>query len=222
MKIIEDADLIKKCQLRLKSKFFFQADKKPKPVLSWKLPTAKVPYEVNYISRFNMWGCYIENPHKSNKHWNGFGIGEPKAGKACIIDLTVAFAKNGKDRDQCAVFVEKEGEILVCHTGLIYGAADYFWEKFNGQVNTGTYADGEEVKLAVVGNLDSDSCLGEFASFAKEVKKIRAIKKIEKKRAKEEKTALSKAKAAQADVQEVQVEPTLPQAQEDSTPAEGE
>ncbi len=198
MKIIEDAELIKKCQLRLKSKFFFQADKKPKPILSWKLPTAKVPYEVNFISRFNMWGAYMENPHKSDKHWNGFGIGEPKAGKACIIDLTVAFGKDGSDREQVGVFAEKEGEIFICHTGAIYGAADYFWEKFNGEMQTGTYGDGDDVQLAVVANLDSDSCLSEFASFAKEVKKIRAIKKIEKKRAKEQKTLQSKAKTTEA------------------------
>lgn len=221
MKIIEDAELIKKCQLRLKSKFFFQADKKPKPILSWKLPTAKVPYEVNYISRFNMWGAYMENPHKSSKHWNGFGVGEPKAGKACPIDLTVAFGKDGSDREQCGVFAEKEGEVLICHTGEIYGAADYFWEKFNGQMLTGQYSDGEEVQLAVVANLDSDACLSEFASFAKEVKKIRAIKKIEKKRAKEEKSALSKAKAAQ--VQSTQPKPEVPAADgNDTTLPKGE
>ena len=219
MKIIEDAELIKKSQLRLKSKFFFQADKKPKPILSWKLPTAKVPYEVNFISRFNMWGAYMENPHKSNKHWNGFGIGEPKAGKACIIDLTVAFGKDGSDREQVGVFMEKEGEILICHTGAIYGAADYFWEKFNGQRLTCTYSDGTEVQLAVVANLDSDTCLSEVASFAKEVKKIRAIKKIEKKRAKEQKILLSKTKA----VETPNPEPELTQqADSDASTPEGE
>lgn len=215
MKIIEDKDLIKKCQLRLKSKFFFQADKKPKPILSWKSPTAKVPYEVNYISRFNMWGCYVEDPHKQDLHWNGFGVGEPKAGKACIIDLTTVFGKDGSDRERNGVFVEVEGEILICHTGDIYGAADYFWEKFSGQMITGVYSDGEELKLAVASNLDSDSCLSEYATFVKEVKKIRAIKKIDKKRAKEEKSALSKAAQAVSKPKQDEVTP-------DDSPADGE
>jgi len=185
MRILEDAEKIKKCQIRLKSKFFFGADKKPKPLLTWKSPAGKFPYEVNYISRFNMWSCYMENPHKTQRHWNGFGVGEPKPTKAVAIDLAISFSIDGTDRGQAGAFVEgPNGETWICHTGNVYVGKDYFWEKYDGKQIDATYSDGEEVKLAVVANLDSDSCLSEVAHFVKEVNKYKAIKKIEKKRAK--------------------------------------
>jgi len=174
MRIVEDLSLVEKCQLKLKSKFFFNASKKPKPLLSWKSPASKIPYEVNYISSLRIWGCYILNPQNSTRHWNGFGVGEPISGKATTIDLTMAFSNSADDREQGAVFLENEqGEILIGHTGNVYRKKDVFWEKYTGEEITGEYEDKTTEKYAYVANLSSSDCLKEIASFVKLVKMMK-------------------------------------------------
>lgn len=156
--------------MQLKSKFFFNADKKPKPLLAWKAPVGKFRYEVNYASSLRIWACYILNPHNSLQHWNGFGVGEPTSGKAAPIDLTISFAGD-KDAKTQGVFVENEtGEILICHTGGVSKTKDLFWEKYTGDEMTCKYEDETEVRFAYVSNLSSSDCLKEIASFVKMVK----------------------------------------------------
>lgn len=171
MKIVENSDLIEKYQMLLKSKFFFNADKKPKPILAWKSPTGKFPYEVNYITSLRIWGCYMLNPRDSVRHWNGFGVGAPVSGKATTVDLTIGFSNSKDDKSQEGVFIENEkGEILICHTGNVYRGKDLFWEKFSGEEINCAYEDQTEGKFAYVANLSSGECLKEIASFVKMVK----------------------------------------------------
>ena len=182
MKVVEDVELIAKYQMKLKSKFFFSADKKPKPLLTWKSPAGKFQYEVNYVSNLRIWSCYIKDPHKSTRHWNGFGVGEPTSGKAVPIDFNMSFANGKDDRSQAAVFVENEdGDILICHTGDIYKGKELFWEKFHGPEINGEYADNTTEKFAYVANLNSTDCLREIASFTKIVSGIKKPKRVKKK-----------------------------------------
>lgn len=174
MNIIESPELIGKYQTKLKSKLYFQANKRPKPILTWPGPNGNLPYEVNYISKLNMWGCYILNPRKTERHWNGFGIREPKIGKSLPIDLTISFPNKEQDRKQGGVFVESEnGEVLIYHTGNIYGGVELFWAKYTGKEIQGIYSDGTERKLAYVASLNSKDCLKEIASFVRKVNSIR-------------------------------------------------
>ena len=178
MKIIEDASVIEKHQMKLKSKFFFSADKKPKPALSWKSPTGKFPYEVNYVSGLRIWGCYIQDPHNTKRHWNGYGVGEPASGKATTVDLIISFAHEKDDKSQAGVFVENSnGEILICHSGDIYRGKELFWEKYKGEVIECTYGDNTSEKFAYVANLSSGNCMREIADFVKMVKMMRVKKK---------------------------------------------
>ena len=171
MKIVEDLEQIRKYQMQLKSKFFFNADKRPKPLLTWKAPTGKVAWEVNYASNLRIWGCYIMNPYNTIRHWNGFGVGEPIRGKSAPIDFTINFANSQDDRSQDSVFVEnKEGEILICHNGTIGRNKDLFWEKYTGELLDCTYSDQTTGKFALVANLNGGECLKEIASFVKMVK----------------------------------------------------
>ena len=174
MKVVVDSSDIEKYQMKLKSKFFFGADKKPKPVLSWKSPAGKVPYEVNYLSSLRIWSCYMLNPQGSTRHWNGFGVGEPASGKATTIDLTIPFAVDKDGKDQNGVFVENaNGEILICHTGNVYRSKDLFWDKFTGQEITIDNEDETKTRYAYVANLSSPECLHEIASFVKMVKMMK-------------------------------------------------
>ena len=184
MKVLEDSSEIEKCQMKLKSKFFFSADKKPRPLLPWKAPIGKFAYEVNYVSNLRIWACYILNPHKSTVHWNGFGVGEPTSGKAAALNLKLAFANEKDDRTQGAVFVENaEGDILIGHSGDVKVGKELFWEKFTGKEINAEYADNTTEKFAYVANLSSTECLREIASF---VKNVALIKKPKKTKAKKE------------------------------------
>jgi len=174
MKIIEDLSLIEKYQMQLKSKFFFKADKKIKPVLAWKSPAAKVPYEVNYLSAHRIWGCYMLDPQNSTRHWNGFGVGEPTTAKATVIDLIISFPNTKDDKEQNAAFIENEkGEILIGHTGDVYRGKTLFWEKYSGEEIYAEYQDASQEKFAFVANLTQGGYLKEIASFAKMVKLIK-------------------------------------------------
>ena len=178
MNIIEDASVIKKHQMKLKSKFFFSADKKPKPALSWKSPTGKFPYEVNYVSGLRIWGCYVEDPHTTKRHWNGYGVGEPASGKATTVDFIISFGYEKDDKSQAGVFVENShGEVLICHTGDIYRSKEIFWEHYKGEVVECTYGDGTAEKFAYVANLSSGNCMREIADFVKMVKMMRVKSK---------------------------------------------
>ena len=177
MKIVEDSDLIEKYQMKLKSKFFFNADKKPKPLLPWKAPVGKFSYEVNYGVNLRIWNCYILNPHKSKQHWNSFGVGEPVSGKATPINLVLSFASVKDDRSQNSVFVENsKGEILIGHSGHVTGGKELFWSKFKGEELNCEYDDKTAAKYAYVANLSSTDCLQEVASFVKMVKSLKKKK----------------------------------------------
>jgi hypothetical protein len=177
MKIIESAELIEKYQIKLKDMLFFKADKRPKPILTWKSPNGKLHYEVNYISKLNLWGCYISNPHQSFRHWNGYGIGEPISDKPLSTDLTISFPVDERDRNQGGAFVEsKNGDILICHSGNIYGGQDLFWDNYKGDELICEYSDGTNKRFACVANLDPTNCFREIALFVKQVNAIKRNK----------------------------------------------
>ncbi len=170
MKLVEDSQLIKKNQLILKSKLFFKADKYPKPLIVW--PNGKTKYEVSYINKLNLWGCYMLNPNGTTRHWNAYGIGEPISDKNATIDLTISFPINSEDKQQGGAFFEnEEGHTLLYHSGSAHGKSSKFWDEYKGD-----FIDHDSRKYAYVANLNSANCLSEIVTYIKLVKKIKRKK----------------------------------------------
>ena len=105
--------------------------------------------EVSYSPELDLW--YAMQP-QGKKCWNGFGIGQPVAGKKVSIAAEINFPAEGLNRAVSGVFAE-DGDTLTADDG------------------------GKEETFALVGRLDDADFAAELAAFVKEILRIKAAAK---------------------------------------------
>ena len=130
--------------------------------------------EVSYSPELDLW--YAMQP-QSKKCWNGFGIGQPVAGKKVSIAAEINFPTEGLNRAVSGVFAEDgDGGVWVLHRGKIRGGKELFFRHFGGET---LMADdgGKEKTFALVGRLDDADFAAKLAAFVKEILRIKAAAK---------------------------------------------
>ena len=130
--------------------------------------------EVAYSPELDLW--YAMQP-QGKKCWNGFGIGQPMAGKKVSIAAEINFPTEGLNRAVSGVFAEDDdGGVWVLHRGKIRGGKELFFRHFGGET---LMADdgGKEETFALVGQLDDADFAAKLAAFVKEILRIKAAAK---------------------------------------------
>ena len=121
--------------------------------------------EVSYSPELDLW--YAMQP-QGKKCWNGFGIGQPVAGKKVSIAAEINFPAEGLNRAVSGVFAEDgDGGIWVLHRGKIRGGKELFFRHFGGKEET----------FALIGRLDDADFAAKLAAFVKEILRIKAAAK---------------------------------------------
>ena len=130
--------------------------------------------EVAYSPELDLW--YAMQP-QGKKCWNGFGIGQPAAGKKVSIAAEINFPAEGLNRAVSGVFAEDDdGGVWVLHRGKIRGGKELFFRHFDGETLTADDG-GKEDTFALVGRLDDADFAAELAAFVKEILRIKAAAK---------------------------------------------
>lgn len=127
--------------------------------------------EAAYSPELNLWYAV---QRQDKKCWNGFGIGEPSAGKKLPIAAEINFPNEGLNRAVSGVFAEDgDGVISVLHRGKIRGGRELFFRHFGGE--TVKADDGGKIdEFALIGRLDNRDFAAELAAFVSEVLRIKA------------------------------------------------
>ena len=127
--------------------------------------------ETSYSPSLNLWYAFRR---QDKKCWNGFGIGEPSAGKKLPIAAEINFPNEGLNRAVSGVFAEDgDGVISVLHRGKIRGGRELFFRHFGGE--TVKADDGGKIdEFALIGRLDNRDFAAELAAFVSEVLRIKA------------------------------------------------
>ena len=130
--------------------------------------------EVAYSPELDLW--YAMQP-QGKKCWNGFGIGQPAAGKKVSIAAEINFPTEGLNRAVSGVFAEDgNGGVWVLHRGKIRGGKELFFRHFGGETLTADDG-GKEETFALVGRLDDADFAAKLAAFVKEILRIKAAVK---------------------------------------------
>ena len=130
--------------------------------------------EVSYSPELDLW--YAMQP-QGKKCWNGFGIGQPAAGKKVSIAAEINFPTEGLNRAVSGVFAEDgNGGVWVLHRGKIRGGKELFFRHFGGETLTADDG-GKEETFALVGRLDDADFAAKLAAFVKEILRIKAAAK---------------------------------------------
>ena len=113
---------------------------------------------------------------QGKKCWNGFGIGQPAAGKKVSIAAEINFPAEGLNRAVSGVFAEDgDGGVWVLHRGKIRGGKELFFRHFDGETLTADDG-GKEETFALVGKLDGDFPQ-RLGNFVHEILRIKAAAK---------------------------------------------
>ena len=92
----------------------------------------------------------VRHAAAGKKCWNGFGIGQPAAGKKVSIAAEINFPTEGLNRAVSGVFAEdNDGGVWVLHRGKIRGGKELFFRHFGGETLTAD-DDGKEETFALV------------------------------------------------------------------------
>ena len=90
--------------------------------------------EVSYSAELDLWYAMQA---QGKKCWNGFGIGQPVAGKKVLIAAEINFPTEGLNRAVSGVFAEdSNGGVWVLHRGKIRGGKALFFQYYQGETLT--------------------------------------------------------------------------------------
>jgi len=90
--------------------------------------------EAAYSPELDLWYAQTQD---GKKCWNGFGIGQPVAGKKVSIAAEINFPTEGLNRAVSGVFAEDgNGGVWVLHRGKIRGGKELFFRHFGGETLT--------------------------------------------------------------------------------------
>lgn len=140
-------------------------------------PGGSIKQLVHYNKELGVWCAFKKN---NNRYWNAFGTQEPKEKKNLSIDVEINFPLNNPDATIAGTFVKNgKNEILVCHRGKIGGGTKgvgktLFLDHFSGDQLVAD-SNGEEIPLALVGDIRSSLLGQQVAIFVKEVARIKQI-----------------------------------------------
>lgn len=132
--------------------------------------------ELHYSKKYNFWFCSKED---TNKHWNAFGLGQPKEGRMMTITVEINTPFEGINRMLGGAFCSNElGEVFLMFRGNIRGGrkrvnkdlfVKWYPEPFM-EVKEGHLGKGE---LVAIGKLGDPSLGSQISSFVEEVYEIK-------------------------------------------------
>ena len=130
--------------------------------------------EVAYSPELDLW--YAMQP-QGKKCWNGFGIGQPAAGKKVSIAAEINFPAEGLNRAVSGVFAEDgDGGIWVLHRGKIRGGKALFFQYYQGETLTADDG-GKPDTFALIGSLNDAAFPAKLAAFVHQILAIKAAAK---------------------------------------------
>lgn len=114
---------------------------------------------------------------QGKKCWNGFGIGQPVAGKKVLIAAEINFPTEGLNRAVSGVFAEdSNGGVWVLHRGKIRGGKDLFFQYYQGETLTADDG-GKPDTFALIGSLNDTAFPAKLAAFVHQILAIKAAAK---------------------------------------------
>ena len=130
--------------------------------------------EVSYSPELDLW--YAMQP-QGKKCWNGFGIGQPAAGKKVLIAAEINFPTEGLNRAVSGVFAEdSNGGVWVLHRGKIRGGKALFFQYYQGETLTADDG-GKPDTFALIGSLNDTAFPAKLAAFVHQILAIKAAAK---------------------------------------------
>ena len=130
--------------------------------------------EVSYSAELDLWYAMQA---QGKKCWNGFGIGQPVAGKKVSIAAEINFPAEGLNRAVSGVFAEdSNGGVWVLHRGKIRGGKALFFQYYQGETLTADDG-GKPDTFALIGNLNDAAFPAKLAAFVRQILAIKAAAK---------------------------------------------
>ena len=130
--------------------------------------------EVSYSPELDLW--YAMQP-QGKKCWNGFGIGQPVAGKKVSIAAEINFPTEGLNRAVSGVFAEdSNGGVWVLHRGKIRGGKALFFQYYQGETLTADDG-GKPDTFALIGSLNDAAFPAKLAAFVHQILAIKTAAK---------------------------------------------
>ena len=130
--------------------------------------------EVAYSPELDLW--YAMQP-QGKKCWNGFGIGQPAAGKKVLIAAEINFPTEGLNRAVSGVFAEdSNGGVWVLHRGKIRGGKALFFQYYQGETLTADDG-GKPDTFALIGSLNDAAFPAKLAAFVHQILAIKTAAK---------------------------------------------
>ena len=130
--------------------------------------------EVAYSPELDLWYAMQA---QGKKCWNGFGIGQPVAGKKVSIAAEINFPTEGLNRAVSGVFAEDDdGGVWVLHRGKIRGGKALFFRHYHGETVSADDG-GKPDDFARIAALDDTAFAGKLADFVRQIIAIKAAAK---------------------------------------------
>ena len=130
--------------------------------------------EVSYSAELDLWYAMQA---QGKKCWNGFGIGQPVAGKKVLIAAEINFPTEGLNRAVSGVFAEdSNGGVWVLHRGKIRGGKALFFQYYQGETLTADDG-GKPDTFALIGSLNDAAFPAQLAAFVRQILAIKAAAK---------------------------------------------
>ena len=125
--------------------------------------------EVSYSAELDLWYAMQA---QGKKCWNGFGIGQPVAGKKVLIAAEINFPAEGLNRAVSGVFAEdSNGGVWVLHRGKAL-----FFQYYQGETLTADDG-GKHDTFALIGSLNDAAFPAKLAAFVRQILAIKAAAK---------------------------------------------
>ena len=125
--------------------------------------------EVSYSAELDLWYAMQA---QGKKCWNGFGIGQPVAGKKVLIAAEINFPTEGLNRAVSGVFAEdSNGGVWVLHRGKAL-----FFQYYQGETLTADDG-GKPDTFALIGSLNDAAFPAKLAAFVRQILAIKAAAK---------------------------------------------
>ena len=174
LKVIEDENIVKRCQRELVRSL--------RPLVDAKVPVklghlgASFPMRVSWSEQLGMWFC--SRKIGNTRYWNAFGVGKPIEASAIPITCEINFPIRGIDRRMGGTLAEDRiGRIFVAHRGKIgggrRGVGKSLFEGHYRGVWTAMEDGGEENAVALIGMLKSPRFPRQIAQFVRKIHQIK-------------------------------------------------
>ena len=176
LKIVQDEQIIRRCQRQFVKSFRpFADDKIP---VSLGHPGASVKARVLWSGRLGIW--FLSRKTEEGRYWNAFGTVQPKRDATIPITCEINFPVRGVDRRMGGALArDLAGRIFVVHRGKLGGSRkgvgkSLFADHYRGVWEMMEEGDAE-TPVAVIGALQSPRLVRQVTQFIRKVDRIKVM-----------------------------------------------